>query len=296
MKKLIYLIVLFYTLNCFAIAYAKSNNYEVELAPLFREYCKIIKDEKTTNEFEKNSNTYIAIDLLNDVLHNYPGTLTLYKMIDYIGHVKFWENDKKLKEKYLLIKEKYINTLNDPNNDISDKMLFIILANHVDYIYTNNEEESKKILKLCVECLKKIKDECSNIDYQAIALYCLLSTSTTYNNEILDKFSDHPIRLIAEKNAITYKYYYESNYDRHLLIEELKKFGEEHKAVIIPGGWKYEIENYDNIFWNYGIYLKEYENAKKYLNLIEEKAPDYYRLTELKKLLENSKKEAYSDK
>lgn len=292
MKKIIYIVAFTY-LFIFCIPVFARDSYEIELAPIFREYYKTILDEDTKDEFVKNSNVHIAVDILKSVLQNYPGTLTACEMISFISHVRFWENDTIMKKRYLEMREKYLNVLDDPNTDTVDKLLFMILFSDVDYRYTLNEEETKKACELCTKGLIKMKDECKNRDYQALAIYCLLSISRSYNAEILDKFSDHPISFIAQKNVIVYKYYFgddHDSYDRHVMIEELKQFGEKHKKKIIPGGWNFEIATYDCILWNYADYLKEYENAEKYLKLIEEKAPDYYRLKNLRDMLEQWKK------
>lgn len=282
-----FIITIFFVTPVFA-----DVNYEIELAPTFKEYYKILQDNETKDELKKNSNVHIAIDILGDVIRDYPGTLTANEMITLTDVVRYWENDDVMKEKYLKMREKFLDNLDDPNTNTAEKLLFMVLIRNVEYKYMLNQTEFKKACQKRVEGLIKMKDECNNKNYRALALCCLLYVSRTYNDEILTKYNDHPIIFIGEQNAISYKYINENNEnigDLLTNIEEIKKLHEKYKEIIIPGGWKMEIETYDIIAYTYAVDLKDYENAKKYISMIEEKAPDYYRLSDLKKAVENVK-------
>lgn len=269
-----------------------EKNYEIELAPMFKNYYKILHDNENKDEFKKNCNTHLAIDMLSDVIHKAPGTLTTFEMISLLKVVKFWENDKILKEKYLKMKEKYLNNLNSTEDDTADKLLLIILIRSADYAYTLNEREEEENYKKCVEGLIKMKVECTNRDYRALALYCLLSVSRTYNDEILANFSDHPLIFIGEQNAISYKYLndkYESIGDHLTKLDELKTLYKKYENLVIPGGYEMEVKLYSVFATTYAYNFKDYETAQKYLKQIEEKAPDYYKLQSIKNIVESAK-------
>ena len=290
--KLFLSIIIYEIIFCSTIVFAEIN-YEIELANTFKEYYIILQDNDTKDELKKNGNVHLAVDLLSNVIRNYPATLTTFQMISLLDTVQFWENDKILKERYLNMKDKYLNTLNDPNTDTADKLLFMILTKNVNYVYTLNNHEEEENFNKRIEGLIKMKDECKNIDYRALALYCLLYISRSYNDEILLKYTDHPIRFIGEQNAISYKYVndkYENIGNLNENINELKTLYSKYKDTIMPGGEKMEIHAYDVIAFTYAADLKDYENAKIYLNLIENKAPNYYRLSALKKVVENLRK------
>jgi len=59
--------------------------------------------------------------------------------------------------------------------------------------------------------------------------------------------------------------------------------------MVIPEGWKFEICCYELLAACYA-YLHDWENAQKYLSLIEKNAPDDPQIQTVKNIIEAAKK------
>ena len=183
------------------------------------------------------------------------------------------------------MKEKYLDTLDDPNTEPAEKLIFMVVAAQLEYQFTLNSHSHAKVSSLCNKGLIKMKDYCTNEDYAALALIEASKIDRKkYLNEFKEKYPNHPLISVVE-TMININNYHQFK-DLNALTTATEKKYEKYKNDILPGGVSAEISLYHSYASIY--YIKgDKENALKYYNIIKEKNPDYYLLPKLKLYFNN---------
>lgn len=136
-----------------------------------------------------------------------------------------------------------------------------------------DEETRRTNWKIAKSFLKKMKDECSDKAFRLLATLALarIDNSVEYLNEILEKYPEHPIIPCIKLSLITAKFYKSRNINTYLAdVESLKK---QYSTIIDPSGYPFEINCLEAIASAY-FSINDKPNAKKYIDLIKQKAPD----------------------
>lgn len=252
-----------------------QTNYEILLGNDFKEFNLITHPLLSVPDSEKFKNINKAYDIMLNVLENYPSSITACSMLDLIEGGILWDKDKIMLEKYQKLKDKCMNNLDDPNTNSAEKLMFMRIAADIEYVLTSgNEKELNNMSIKCNAGLLKMKNECTNPDYAALAHIALSRGADEKGNvEFIQKYPEHPYVQCAEQNLITIKYYWTENPDYNKYISETEKLCEKYKENYMPGGYSSEIGLY--IFY-IGIYhrMKDREKVLYYLKLLKEKAPD----------------------
>lgn len=280
------LLLLFIIFGVSFSAYAEnSNEYEILLKDKYIKYYNIINPREYTSDSDRHNDIHVAVELLEDVLKQYPRTRTAYRMLNLISGNISWSNDPIMREIYFKMKEQYLINLNDPNTQTAEKLIFMVIAAHIDYEFNPNEKAYIEISDTCNKGLRTMKDNCINEDYAALALIEVSKIDRfKYLEEFKGKYPNHPLIPSVESLLITQKFYENNNYFEDLQATE-KKY-EQYKDIILPGGVSAEIGMYHYYVSMYYL-MDEKDKMIKYYNLINEKSPDYYLLSELKKLVGN---------
>jgi len=281
------LLLLFIIFGFSCSAYAEnSNEHEILLKDKYIKYYNIINSVEYTSDFDRHNNIHVAVELLEEVLKHYPRTRTSSLMLDMISGNISWGNDPIMRERYLKMKEQYLSNLNDPNTHTAEKLIFMVIAAHIDLELNANDREYINISDKCNRGLITMKDRCNNEDYAVLALIEISELDTyTYLSEFKAKYPNHPLIPYVE-SLISLQKFYENN-DYFEYIRETENRFKQYNNIILPGGVPAEIGMYHYYVSIYYL-MNEKEKMLKYYNLIKEKAPDYYMLSELKKLVGNT--------
>lgn len=280
------LLLLFIIFGISFPAYAEnSNEYEILLKDKYIKFYYLVNSQDIS-DFECHNDIHVAVDLLEEVLKQYPRTRTAYRMLSLISDNIRWGNDPVIRERYPKMKEQYLNNLNDPNTQTVEKLIFMVIAAHIDLELNANDREYINISDKCNRGLINMKDNCINEDYAALALIEVSKVDRfKYLKEFKEKYAKHPLIPSVESLLITQKFYENNDFFEDIQATERKY--EQFKDIILPGGVSAEIGMYHYYVSIYYL-MNEKEKMLQYYNLIKEKAPDYYMLSELKKLVGNT--------
>jgi hypothetical protein len=175
-----------------------SNEYEILLKDKFLKFYEII-ERKYVSDFERHNDIHVAIELIEEVIKHYPQTRTAEDMLDMMSRSINWGNDKLMQDKYYEMRDKYLNTLNDPNTESAEKLIFMVIAPFLEYEFTVNEKALKNISIACSNGLHIMKDGCTNKNYAALALIEISKADRAkYLNEFKEKYPDHPLISVTE--------------------------------------------------------------------------------------------------
>ena len=273
--KIVTITILFITIHFFSVAHAQKTfetTGEIYINQLFTELQNIIS---SPSEEYTEQNMHKAMDYSIEILKIAPGSLAAYCTLgqyDFTLAVLFSD---KAKEKYKQLKGKYLNDLENYNDNTAERLFFMTLLYEFDPEDDDNYSTNRE---RCVKVLKKMKDECQNKDYAALALAILLNRRyDKYNEEFMQRYPNHPaIPLVELGNAIS------ENYQESL--EKTLKLAEKYKDLVMPDGTPFKIGCYSMLASCY-YEIGNKEMAQKYFEKIEKEYPNYIYLHELKEKL-----------
>jgi len=272
-------LLFFSSFSLYAIAQDNPSSNECSINQLYRDVTRITFP--TRAEFDKGKqyeNLHIAMDYTVEILKRNPASLEAYCAL---AHIRYGlEYNQKATEKYKIWKKKYLNALADPDTDSAEKLVFMaVLYNEDPDVY--NDKPLEKNHKICVDGLKKMKDECKNRDYAALATLILFSerNKNLHCFEFLEKFPSHVAVPIVKLSIATGHIFIDKDYDK--CIAETNNLYNRYKNNEMPDGWKFSINCYEILAWAY-IAKKDMKNATKYYNLIKESVPDFPNLRGIK--------------
>jgi len=257
---------------------------EVSVNPIYKEAMKILKKDFPLNTFEseKWKDISVATDYAVEIIKKSPRSLEAYSIINSIGPSQKWNNDNAFKNFYLKWREKILNDPGTPDDDGAEKLIFLRVAIFAESEFTETDYIYEKNRKNYFEYLKKMKNECTNKEYAALALAALsFGKKNTYREEFLNKYSDHPAAFLVQFAMLGEKTY-DNKYDEYLA--ELNKLMQQYKDTEMPGGWKFEYDCHSAFVWAYCA-MNEKEKAQNSLSIIEKNVPNYYSLSILKKMV-----------
>ncbi len=278
MKKLIYFLLIVAVLTITFPAYAQSTSSEVEVDTLFKELYKIF-DNDIKIKYDK------AIDYSVEILKMKPKSLEASYIICSLYPVVSSGNDYYIKDKFIDYEKKYLSNIEDYSSNIIEK---IILAYMMSFGFTSNkndipdQDEMQQNAEFGENILLKMKDNIPDENYRAIVLL-LLASDEKYCHEFLEKYPGHPYSDSIERNII-FSYFKNQQYEKY--IEEVNKLISKYKLkeIITPFGYHGAIDCYSLIVSAY-VELEDYKNARLYLDMIKEEAPDYWEIKSLEEEL-----------
>ncbi|MEZ7893242.1 MAG: tetratricopeptide repeat protein [Candidatus Wallbacteria bacterium] len=236
----------------------------------YSEYCQDISKlmELAVKIIEKNPGSYEAYDTL----------LGLPSEFNLIS--------EEPRQYYKKLKEECYADLSDVNKNMAAKIVFM----RITYLWGEFAHCDEDICKSCVDNLKKMKNECIDKNYAALATASLFDFYTTgldkndYRKEFLEKFPKHPAVCDVKLN-IAFDNYENKKYRE--CIEEINKLLNEYKND--KNFEIFELPCYHGLGLCY-IELNDIETARKYLDLILQKAPESMEYKLFKKLIERESK------
>ncbi len=221
----------------------------------------------------------LVVDLIDygvELVKKAPRSFETYTFVIRFDNSRFKGSFEYL-EKIDKLKETYLKEIDNFENNLSEK--FILMLSILNSYIMNNtyrrswpeKELNSQHYDLAINALKKLS-EYKDKDYAILAQICLIPGlgDTKAQDEIIAKFPDHPfIPLI--KLSKTDSLFFNGNYDE--LIEFVIKLSKEYKGIKMPEGYGFELECYEAAC-SACLAQKDFDNAEKYLKLIEEAAPD----------------------
>lgn len=267
MLKRFIIFIMIISLFCQSKAFAK-NKTDADIINQYNKFYKICCDK-----FELG----YSFDYDNQILTLIDISLNILKKPEYAFEaIMSFPRDlyftPKLIKKYKYFKEKYLKTLDDPNTDSAEKLLFMALTlmfpieSEGDPLADFSEKRA-----LCVEGLKTMKNKCDNKDFAALATALLFEEGNhDYYQEFIDNFPNHPSIPDIKLCKISPTFF---KCDYQTCINETIKIIDEYGTQVGPNGWTFDINCYEFLISCY-LKLDNHAKAYKYYKLIREKAPN----------------------
>ena len=277
MKKLIILLFIFLIFNP-SYAFCQSNTYENSLTSKFINFDYIYTNDKY-NEYDK------AIEYAVEIIKSNPQSYETSCVINKLYYIIKFDSRNCLRKTVLKYKIKYFDTIDDYNSEVVEKIMLAYLMSFGMPLKDSDicdQDEMLESAALGMNNLIKMKDNIVDKNYSQIAL-ALLTTPSQYDYcyEYLERYPNSNYCSIIESNFADLQYYRYGYY--HEYIKDILRIINKYKLIeiITPYGYNAAIDKYYDISLAY-ILLKDYKNAKKYLELIKKETQNYSEL----KLLE----------
>jgi len=258
---------------------------EISINELYKQYCLIAKTSIEINPIIKEKSD-VAIDYAVEIIKRAPESVEAY--LTLVALVKIKTTDK-VCHKFESMKDKYFSILDDPNNDVAEKLVFIRMMFMVFYDFSSVDEVNKNDIK-CFDALIRFKDECKDKGLAALATQLLFykkNKEDEYRKEFLEKFSENLAIPYVEMDLIANLW---ANNENQKCIDEALKWCQKYNNLKTPDGYRAVLCAYELISGCY-VELKDPENALKYYNMIKSEAPDYSNLYDLKKEIDEMGKQ-----
>lgn len=288
MKKIKYIIfALLLILININFSFAQTDTDEVAVKEMYKDFftlgCYIVNGPEPGACDEYDNKMLKLIDVAIQILKTSPNSLEAYNALLFFPN-SFEVFTDVVVNKYKELKAQCYEGLNDPDTNTAEKLFFMHLTN----IYHGSLEPGEKHSELfnkCMDGLKKMKNECKNKDYQALATGALFNEGKIEDCriEFLKKFPDH-LAIPYVKLHIIGDYYINENYEK--CIEELNLLLNQYKDTTTPEGWKFEVCCYE-LFAGCYARLRDFPTAQKYLTLIEEKSPNNPEIKTIRNIIES---------
>jgi len=254
------LLIIFWPFNSYAnksIDPDMNNSYEKFISIMYP------SDNKSDSRIR---NLDIAMDYAVEILKAKPDSIGSYYVL--MTFYPIASNEVAI-VKYIKMRNKFYNSLTKPNEDTAEKLFFLILAiSHDDEFISSiniNAINSEKYFN----GILKIKNECVNSNYRALAALASIRYTEDLKNFTLNYPNHGAIPFIK---LMLYDAKIAKNKNDKKNIEEILKLSEQYKELKLIDGKYYWAACYDIIgraFYSIGDYV----SAKKYMLLIKEKAP-----------------------
>lgn len=290
MKKIL---LLFFVLLLFNVnlpnssAFNKNDNNK-----LYKACVKILTERYPSNisESEKWKDISSAISGAVEIIKSDPTSLESICIINTIRDCQNWSNDNRFRAMYKIWHEKFLNNFEEVENDLAEKIIFLRTAQLAEGAFIKSDSILKNNTIKIFNYLRKIKDECSNKNYAALALWSLVTSNSDkkYHSEFLNKYPDHPANIFIKLDLV----FSDGSIDEQ--IAKINMLIKEYGQLKLPDGWNFETECQYAIGFLY-TEKKDFESAKHYLSLVEEKAPNYYMINDLRHIIEIGNSNPFSD-
>ncbi|NMD01296.1 MAG: hypothetical protein GYA62_16460 [Bacteroidales bacterium] len=265
-KYILYISLLIFFINI-NLVFAQTD--EVAVNEMYKEFFATRRKINSQSGEEYHKDIVKLIDLAIQVIKTSPGSYEACCVIQSFPTSLEILNDLPV-IRYKALKSQCYAGLNDPDTDMAEKLFFMRLTRLYVTGFEPGEAHQGEYKK-CLDGLKKMKNECKDKNYRALATIALFreKAGEDCRLDFLNKYPEHPA-IPDAKLSIASDYYYEKKYQK--CIEETNKILEQYKDVQMPEGWNFEVHCYESLAMCY-IKLKDIKNAHKFLVLIEEKAP-----------------------
>ena len=233
----------------------------------------------------KDGKLDVAMDYAIEILKKYPESIEAYYILkkSFLFNIIFSRYPKAYEKfekwyKLLLNSPDNLNVLDDPNVYMTEKLMVTIFYYRILYgsDSINDDFFRKKHEKSLISALENMRKNCNNKSYRALATIMLFDQNRNYEKKFIKNFPHHSIvPLLKLESAVEFA----DNKKYKKAIKEIEKLINTYKDVVLPDGWKFEIECYYELIWIYK-YLEDFKKIKKYYMLIKEKAPNYINVTQ----------------
>lgn len=270
MNKFYLKIILVIIINILPSLDCIAQTNEISINDLYRNFNKII---------DSKENQDIAIDHAIEILQKAPESIEAFRTLTVIRDIEVTDA---LRQKYNSLFAQYFSELNDTNSNTAEKLILIRLILMCFYDFKSYEEVWGKD-KICDETLIKIKNECNNKNYSALALKILFlnqKKGEDYMREFIEEYSDHPAIPYVELELNIVGCWINNEPTKGL--EEAQKILKKYSTLITPDGPRFALSVYGFMSTFYAR-LKDYNNAFKYFNLIKAECPLHPDLPEIEK-------------
>jgi len=278
MKKVLLavLMILFYCNNAFSGETQRTK----EINDMYLKLHGIMYSDSTE---VINMKLDTAMDYAVEILEKSPWSLDAYyvERAFIYSHYTIASNENAL-EKYVNLRNRFEDNLDNRRTDSAKKILYIIINR------TNHFVKDSKFLELYnkgkfttdhAPVTNNIIRFGHKISTQALANLAMSNAhmfALEYAKEFLRRFPNHPARPMIElkvtKDSSSLK-------DKEAIIKLSEKYGD----IVLPTGWKFKVECYSYLAQK--LYYADFrDEAKKYILLVKENAPDNF--TDLKILNE----------
>jgi len=278
MQKIYLIIILLLCLPNGSYANEKSKINLNKQFEIFKEIMCPINNNNIPN-IEKLD---IAMDYAVEILKTKPYSLDAYYVLE--ADYKIESNEAALK-KYLKLRNRFFNNLNNPDIDIAEKLFFLNIALFKDYKYTGYSDLSFENGEKFINSILNIRMKCKDQDYRALASLIPVRDLLEYEY-FVKHYPKHPaipfIKLILFEALIIGDKFDEA-------IKEILKALEQYKNIKYLNGKDYSIQCYYLLAQAYHG-KKKYDYAMKYMMLINEMAPEYLNKGFLEVLLHDKNK------
>jgi len=194
------------------------------------------------------------IDYSIEILKMSPNSLSAYFATGYINATIAAPKETKVKLKEMY--DKYFSSIDNIDSNIIEKIILAELFDCGHSIVDNiTYEEALISHEIGRKILNNIRENCSNKDYAALAMLCLISNASgsIETIELCEKFlnfyPDHKAVPLILANIISEKYLFNSESKDYLkYIEEIKKFIDKNNNLYSPfGNYKLSIDYYPSL-------------------------------------------------
>ncbi len=220
----------------------------------------------------------LAVDLIDygvEIVKKAPRSFEAYTFVIKFQHTSFSGSLEYL-DKVDKLKETYLKEIDNFENNLAEKFILMLAINNSSVMHDSfrwswqDKELNREHTSISFNTLKKLS-KYKDKDYAILATLRFLGLNDTEtHDEIIAKFPDHPFIPLV-KLSKTDSYFFNGNYDE--AAEYAIKLSEEYKGIKMPEGYGFELECYEAACSAY-LAKEDFNNAEKYLKLIEQAAPD----------------------
>lgn len=256
--------------------YANSNDDKEEIKKIYGNlYAIVFENVDISNIPDVNENKKAeALDYVISLYQKVPDSLEAYYATFFIEYLI----GNSVVEKYNKLKVKHISRLSDPNFETPEKLVFLMIM--ASPWAAKSLLENKVNYLTVIEVLKKIKDKCNNKSYSALAAALL-----SFDDKICLEQKKFIVEIIPNSPIIPYIkgeiVYLENEKNPERGIAELQHLLTSYGNLNTPNNCKMSLEYYAFIA-NCYINANDYDNAKKYCDLIEKEDLNHWELRNIK--------------
>lgn len=236
-------------------------------------YCYKLYNEDTAYKFNDKYDDIMnySVEIMKKAPESSQAAATTLTYLLPLSQINY--DAQKIYENYY---NKFMNNFEntDINLETAEKLFFLMThLGHIAFSNKETEEIGEKKWKICKNVLKKIKNECKNNSYRALATLILASVENKvdYLFEFIEKYPNHPIISTVKLSIITAKYDFRT--EKRKYIDEIIKLMSEYKDVIDASGYTFEINCYEALAGAY-LNINDKITAQKYIDIIKTKTPD----------------------
>lgn len=262
------------------LVYAKTTD-EIEINTLYKNafsivYAKI--DISNLAEVDKEK-ALTAIDYIIEIYKRKPDSMEAYYATCFMKYLM----KNTIKEKYDKMKEKHMSNLNDPDFETAEKLVFLKMMMSPWVLTSKNELDTNN--EKAINAFINVRDNCKNKNYSALAATALSYVPNAMSpleckNKIIELVPQHPAipYIMGEVIAL------ECGQDYQKRIEKMLELIDKYGNIETPNGCRMALEYYNFIAHAY-VKMGDYDNAKKYFDIIVKEDSNYWNLRFLKSAL-----------